>query len=102
MLLRFNMLDSSVAIIAGDPLADYHFGDKHAFGPHRHQAFLDGMDRLDLTSQVKWLEPVQCDFHSLQSFHSEEYIKQVKQGSESGWIIYRLPGQWLSRQCLND
>jgi acetoin utilization protein AcuC len=78
------MLDSSVAIIAGDPLADYHFGEKHAFGPYRHQAFLDGMDRLGLTSQVQWLEPVQCDFQSLHSFHSKEFIEKIKQGSESG------------------
>ena len=78
------MLDLSVAIVAGTQLADYHFGDEYAFGPHRHQAFLDGMDRLGLTSQVKWLEPVQCDFQSLQSFHSDEFIEKIKQGSKSG------------------
>jgi len=79
------MLDSTVAIIAGTQLANYHFGDEHAFGPLRHQAFLDGMDRLGLTPQVKWLEPVQCDIQSLKSFHSEDYIQQVKQSSKLGF-----------------
>ena len=78
------MLYPSVAIISGTQLADYHFGDEHAFGPLRHQAFLDGMDRLGLTSQVKWLEPVPCDIKSLQSFHSDDYINQVKLGSKLG------------------
>ena len=78
------MSDSSIAIIAGDPLADYHFGEDHAFGPHRHQAFLDGMDRLGMTSQVAWLDPVLCDLRSLRSFHSAEFIEKIKQGSESG------------------
>lgn len=78
------MLNSSVAIIAGDQLADYHFGEEHMFGPHRHQAFLDGMDRLGLTSRVKWLKPVQCDSQTLQSFHTNEFIEKVKLGSESG------------------
>ena len=59
------MSKSSVAIIAGAQLADYHFGEEHAFGPLRHKAFLDGMDRQGLTSQVQWLEPVQCDIQSL-------------------------------------
>lgn len=78
------MLDSSVGIVVGDPLADYHFGDEHAFGPHRHQAFLDGMERLGLTSQVEWLDPVQCDFQSLQSFHTDEFIEKIKQSSDLG------------------
>ena len=78
------MPKSSVAIIAGLQLADYHFGEEHAFGPLRHQAFLDGMDRLDLTSQVEWLEPVQCDLQSLQSFHNNDFVEMVRQRSESG------------------
>ena len=78
------MPKSSVAVIAGSQLADYHFGEEHAFGPLRHQAFLDGMDRLDLTSQVEWLAPVQCDIQSLQSFHNNDFVEMVRQRSESG------------------
>lgn len=78
------MLNSTVAIIAGSQLAEYHFGDDHRFGPHRHQAFLDGMDTLGLTSQVEWLPPVQCDVQTLRSFHTDEFIEKVKLDSESG------------------
>ncbi|MCK5001635.1 MAG: acetoin utilization protein AcuC [Gammaproteobacteria bacterium] len=78
------MSKSSVAVIAGSQLADYHFGEDHAFGPYRHQAFLDGMDRLGLTSQVEWLDPVQCDLQSLQSFHNDEFIEMVRQRSALG------------------
>lgn len=78
------MSKSSVAIIAGAQLADYHFGEEHAFGPLRHKAFLEGMDRQELTSQVEWLEPVQCDLQSLKSFHNDEFVEMVRQRSEIG------------------
>lgn len=78
------MSKSSIAVIAGSQLADYHFGEEHAFGPLRHQAFLNGMDRLDLASQVEWLDPVQCDLQSLQSFHNNEFVEMVRQHSEAG------------------
>jgi len=78
------MLDSTVAIIAGSQLADYHFGDEHAFGPRRHQAFLDGMDKLGLTSLVKWLDPVKCNTQTLQTFHNNEFIEKVRLASKSG------------------
>lgn len=78
------MSDSPVAIIAGSQLADYHFGEDHAFGPSRQQAFLNGMEALGLTPQVKWLEPVQCDHKALQTFHTDDFIEKVQQCSESG------------------
>lgn len=74
----------AVAVVAGAQLADYHFGEQHVFGPHRHQAFLDGMDRLDLTARVAWLDPVQCDLKSLHSFHDAEMIEMVRQRSATG------------------
>ena len=78
------MSQSTVAIIAGSQLADYHFGEEHPFGPLRHQAFLDGMDRLDLKDQVEWLLPVQCDVQHLRFFHNNDFIDMVKQRSDSG------------------
>ena len=78
------MSKSSVAVIAGSQLADYHFGEEHAFGPLRHQAFLEGMDRQGLAPLVEWLKPVQCDLQSLQSFHNNEFVEMVRQRSEAG------------------
>ena len=75
---------SPVAIIAGAQLADYHFGHDHPFGPARHQAFLDGVEALDLTSRVDWLEPVMCNRQQLLSFHTEQHIENIIQGSASG------------------
>ena len=78
------MSKSPLAIIAGKQLADYHFGEKHPFGPLRHQAFLDGMKALNLNDQVSWLAPQQCDEATLKTFHNQEYIDRVKQCSLQG------------------
>ena len=78
------MPNSSVAVSAGAQLADYHFGEQHAFGPLRHQAFLDGMKQLDLNDQVDWLDPVQCHLQALLTFHTVEYIEKVKQCLSDG------------------
>ena len=78
------MPNSSVAVSAGAQLADYHFGEQHAFGPLRHQAFLDGMKQHSLNDQVDWLAPVQCHLQALLTFHTVEYIEKVKQCSNDG------------------
>ena len=78
------MPKSSVAIISGQALADYHFGEKHPFGPLRLQAFLDGLHQQNLTQQLEWLEPVSCHLQSLLSFHTVEYLEKLKFMSESG------------------
>ncbi|MBL4762328.1 MAG: acetoin utilization protein AcuC [Gammaproteobacteria bacterium] len=77
-------MGSSVAVVAGSELADYHFGEEHPFGPQRHQAFLDGMENHQLMDKVAWLEPVRCDLNALQSFHTDEYIKKVNYCSKIG------------------
>ncbi|HHO58968.1 MAG TPA: acetoin utilization protein AcuC, partial [Thiotrichales bacterium] len=78
------MSDSSVAIIAGPSLADYHFGEAHAFGPQRHQAFLDGIEQLGIQGQFDWLSPVRCDEQCLQRFHNRDFIDKVRQASKLG------------------
>ena len=78
------MSNPTIAITSGDELADYHFGEQHPFGPQRHQAFLEGMKAAGLDSKVTWLDPVQCHFQTLLSFHTAEYIEKVKHGSELG------------------
>lgn len=78
------MTKPSTAIISGPSLADYHFGDTHAFGPQRHQAFLDGIEKLGIKNQVAWLEPVTCDNDCLQQFHNQAFIEKVRQASKFG------------------
>ncbi len=78
------MKKTSVAISIGDELADYHFGDKHPFGPLRHQAFINGMLNTGLFTQVEYLNPVRCHLHDLMRFHTEDYIEKIIQGSAQG------------------
>lgn len=78
------MSDLKIAVVAGKKLADYHFGEEHPFGPARHQAFLDGMQVSGLMSRVEWIDPVQCEQHRLQHFHTSEYIDKVSNASEQG------------------
>jgi acetoin utilization protein AcuC len=78
------MSDSHVAIISGQSLANYHFGDTHVFGPVRQQAFIDGMNAAELTEHVTWLDPVQCTIEDLQLFHNNAFIEHVKQACKAG------------------
>ncbi len=95
------MTNSSVAIITGDEIADYHFGDEHPFGPLRHQAFLDGLLTAGLSSRVEYLKPVECHLQSLLSFHTADYIEKVKHGSDSG-LGYLDHGDTPARQGIYE
>lgn len=77
-------MTSSLGVISGPAIANYHFGDKHPFGPLRHQAFLDGMNRLGLNTRVNWLEPVSCNLEDLLAFHIEDFVERIRQGSDKG------------------
>lgn len=78
------MVRNTLAVTCGDKLADYHFGDDHAFGPKRQQAFIDGLIEKGLKDRVDWLSPVRCDDQCLQNFHNADYIEQVCRASEKG------------------
>lgn len=78
------MSDYKLAVTCGAKLADYHFGDDHAFGPKRQQAFINGLIERGLKEKVDWLQPVSCDTQCLQSFHHNDYIEQVRRASAKG------------------
>jgi len=78
------MSKPNTAIITGDALADYHFGEDHPFSLHRHQAFLDGLTQYQLNEQIDWFPPVQCNTEHLQYFHTDDYINKVKECSKNG------------------
>ena len=75
-------MSHTVAITCGAKLAEYHFGDDHAFGPKRQQTFIDGLIDKGLKDRVDWLMPVMCDTDCLQNFHNRDYIEQVRQACE--------------------
>ena len=78
------MTANSIAVVSGQALGDYHFGDSHPFGPQRLQVFLDAMREQQLHDRVTWLEPRSCHLQHLLSFHTAEHVERVKQGSDSG------------------
>ncbi len=78
------MPTSPLAIIAGSELADYHFGDQHPFGPLRHQAFMDAMQKQNLSAVVDFLPPKICSEETLLTFHNQEYVDKVKHCSSQG------------------
>lgn len=81
---------NNIAVVSGESLGDYHFGQDHPFGPHRLDAFLKAMAEQGLDRQVDWLAPQSCELHQLLGFHVPEYIEQVRLASKlgEGYIDY--------------
>jgi acetoin utilization protein AcuC len=73
-----------VCVYLGQELANYNFGPDHAFGPLRHRAFADEFHRQGLEQRVDVLSPVAGDESQLLSFHTAEYVAEVKAMSVHG------------------
>jgi acetoin utilization protein AcuC len=83
-----NATGSEVAVVVGERLARYGFGDGHPFGPDRHGAFLREFQQRGLDKQVQLLEPRDALIGELQLFHTPEHIRFVMERSQagSGWL----------------
>lgn len=68
----------------GEDLARYGFGQGHPFGPDRLDAFWSEMQRRKLDGRVAVTDPVMCTEADLARFHTQDYIEQVKQQSQTG------------------
>lgn len=75
---------SSVCIYLGKELADYNFGEDHPFGPHRHEAFYQGLEKTGLLSRVETCQPAIATDTQIGWFHTPGYIQQVKERSATG------------------
>jgi len=75
---------SQVAIVLGERLARYGFGDGHPFGADRHGAFLREFEQRGLRQSVTLLEPRDASIGELQLFHTPEYVRFVKERSQGG------------------
>ena len=73
-----------VCVYVGEALAKYNFGESHPFGPQRHDAFVDELNRQALNTKVDILAPVEGTADQLLSFHTSEYILRVKGMSATG------------------
>jgi acetoin utilization protein AcuC len=77
-----------VAVVLGEQLARYGFGDGHPFGADRHAAFVREFELRRLPAQVAQLEPRDASEAELLLFHTPEYLRFVSERSQAG-------GGWL-------
>jgi acetoin utilization protein AcuC len=83
-----NATGSEVAVVLGERLARYGFGDGHPFGSDRHAAFAREFEQRGLSQRVQLLEPREAQLSELQLFHTPEYIRFVMERSQAGngWL----------------
>lgn len=77
-------MGAAVAVVAGERLARYSFGDGHPFGPDRYAAFLREFEARALNERVQLIEPRTATYEELLSFHTPAYIDFVRERSTSG------------------
>lgn len=75
---------SAVALVAGEKIARYGFGDGHPFGPDRHDVFMRELKTEGLAQAVEALEPRTATREELETFHTPAYIDLVTERSVSG------------------
>jgi acetoin utilization protein AcuC len=78
-------MTSDVAVVVGERLARYGFGDGHPFGPDRHGAFLREFETRGLEKRAKLLEAGRvATADELLSFHTPAYVDFVRERSQTG------------------
>jgi acetoin utilization protein AcuC len=75
---------AETAVVYGERLARYGFGDGHPFGPDRHAAFVREFEQRGLPRHVVALEPREATRAELLLFHTPEYVDLVQSRSLSG------------------
>jgi acetoin utilization protein AcuC len=83
-----NARGSEVAVVLGERLARYGFGDGHPFGADRHAAFTREFELRGLAQHVQLLEPRDALAAELELFHTPEHVRFVAERSQSGsgWL----------------
>src|SRR6202790_515529 len=77
-----------VAVVLGEQLARYGFGDGHPLGPDRHAAFVREFEQRGLPAHIAPLEPREASEAELLLFHTPEYLRFVLERSQTGngWL----------------
>lgn len=70
--------------MSGPEIAAYGFPEGHPFGPDRHAAFLEELERSPAFARLERLEPVMASDEELLLFHTPAYIERVRQFSAAG------------------
>jgi acetoin utilization protein AcuC len=67
-----------VAVVVGEAIARYGFGNGHPFGQDRHEHFVRELAAQGLDERVVRLAPRMATIAELASFHSSDYIEFVQ------------------------
>lgn len=73
-----------LAVVVGERLARYGFGEGHPFGPDRHGAFLREFEARGFHKRAQLLEPRDATDDELLSFHTPAYLSLVRERSLTG------------------
>ncbi len=74
----------NTALVAGERIARYGFGNGHPFGYDRHEVFIREVEREGLRDQLAWLAPREATYEELASFHTKDYLARVQVLSARG------------------
>src|SRR5689334_5610500 len=77
-------MTSRLAVVVGERLARYGFGEGHPFGPDRHGAFLREFEHRGFDQRALILEPRLATDEELLSFHTPGYVNLVRERSLTG------------------
>lgn len=73
-----------VAVVSGEAIARYGFGQGHPFGSDRHECFVRELAAQGLAGEVMHYSPRTATHDELTSFHTANYVEFVQQKSLSG------------------
>ena len=73
-----------VAVVSGEAIARYGFGDGHPFGTDRHDHFMRELSAQGLAGAVQPRSPRAASAAELQAFHTAAYVDFVRQKSLHG------------------
>jgi acetoin utilization protein AcuC len=77
-------MPAPVAVVAGEAIARYGFGNGHPFGADRHEHFIRELTSQGLAGEVLQCAPRTANKQELTSFHTAAYVEFVQQKSATG------------------
>jgi acetoin utilization protein AcuC len=74
----------ATALVHGEQIARYGFGEGHPFGPDRHDVFMRELAAQGLREAVVSMTPREATLEELHWFHSAAFISLVRERSAAG------------------
>lgn len=83
-MVTFAAMSAPVAVVTGEAIARYGFGNGHPFGSDRHEHFVRELKLQGLHDAVRHLAPRAADVAELTAFHTPAFVEFVRQKSLAG------------------